>query len=553
MTTATLTLIASIMTILGFVIDIDTSTFVVVVSTIFTLSFISVLVIFHLIFTKTKQIRNQIRFYSDDALNLNSDTYQFLMDAIPSAILVYDKNGDCVFCNTACRTMFHIKDDEPVANLFNSKIITPENHKKLQAGNNLHDIAFINYTDESTMIFGKTAIDKKVISYDIQILHNIHGLVSNYILAISDISKEYEQKLRAEEHMTLLRDCMRLSGVSVYMYEVDTDRYFRLNDSEFQLTELTAEDVYRHIAPKHRAQYIEMFLRMRNGEITTDRRRYPLFYSATKSYYYVETFSFGITDVSGRVVRIMQTIRNVAENQEKITELESIKLIQAKALPIAGIVSWRYNLNTHIFTNATIGNNKTMTFDESVSKMHPEDRQKFLAMFHKLSHGEIESLHVAVRKVEPKGVHEIYAIPMRIDGIEISEILGITCNVSDKYSAEYHFDSVVARIQAVVSAIKCWIFEYNCTTDKLYTINWKSIGEYEVSIESYIKLIHPDQVDMFRETYGKMKRQEIDHFNMRLKVYSNTDKVYRDIDFAGKAYEYLHGLPTKIIAYAKYI
>lgn len=553
MSTTTLTLIVSILAILGFVIDIDTSTFVVVVAAVFTLFCISVFVIFHLIYTKMKHVRNQMRFYYDDTLNLNSETCRCLMDAIPSAILIYEPNGDCMFCNSACRTMFNINDDDTVANLFKSKIITLENQEKIQAGNNLHDIAFLNYTDETSMIFGKTTIDKKVISYDIQVLHNIYGDISNYILAISDISKEYEQKQHAEEYMMLLRDCMQLSDITAYVYDVDKDKYLRLKDFEIIPTRLTADDVFRHIAPKHRAQYIEMFLRMKNGEITTDRRRYPMYYSVTGSYYYVETFSFGVTDVSGRVVRIMQTIRNVTDNQEKISELESIKLIQSKALPIAGIISWRYNIDTHIFVNAIIGNNKTMTLDESVNRMHPEDRQKFLTLFHKLEQGAIESMHVTVRKINPNSVHEIYAIPMLSDGNEISEILGITCNVSDKYTTEYHLDSVVTKVQAVVSATKCWIFDYNCTTNKLSTINWKSFGEHDASVETFIKLIHPEQVSMFRETFGKVQRQEIDRFNMRLKIYSNTDNVYRDIEFAGKAYEYLHNLPTKIIAYAKYI
>ena len=40
---------------------------------------------------------------------------------------------------------------------------------------------------------------------------------------------------------------------------------------------------------------------------------------------------------------------------------------------------------------------------------------------------------------------------------------------------------------------------------------------------------------------------------MQLKVLSDNGEEYSDIEFNGQAYEYLNGLPTKVIAYAKYI
>ena len=549
----TLNILASASPLLGFVINIDTSAFLIVVSTIFALFVFSVVLIFHFIAHKARKIRASINLSYEDNLNLNSDTCKRLTEAIPSAIVIYDAAGNCTYINNHCRTMFGLAADQPVSNLFNTKILSPENQHTIKSGKNIRDVAFLNYTDDVSVILGKSTSSKQVIKYSIQTIHDIHGNIANYILAINDITDEYTQRQTAEEYSLLLRDSLQLSGISAYIYDVHEDRYYKFKGPTINPCNLNATDVFNHISPLHRSQYIEMFLKIKNGDIATDRRRYKMYSNEAGAYFYVETFTNGMTDVSGNVVRILQTIRNVTENQEKIIELEAIRLIQSKAMDIAHMVSWRYMIDKQTFKNAAPGINISKSFKDAVACIHPEDRNKYKNLFDKLSSGDIDAMHITVRKISPDSVFELYAVPMRTETGEISEIIGISCDVSDHYTTESNLYGVRNKVHAIIKASKIWVYDYNCTTDKLYILSWKYDGARETSKETFLRLVHPSQKADVNKILDKVRRQEIDCFNMQMKVLSDNGEEYSDIEFNGQAYEYLNGLPTKVIAYAKYI
>ncbi|MGN0214534.1 MAG: hypothetical protein ACI4AH_06980 [Muribaculaceae bacterium] len=488
---------------------------------------------------------------------IRRDAYKGLLETIPMPIAVYDKTGKCVYLNSWCKKITNYNHIDNAPNLFESRIISKKNIERLKKGKSINDSAFLNYTDETLSIFGKAINDKLAIQYDIHMLHSPQGEVMNYILAINDITCDYNQQQRSDEYLALLRDCLQLTGIGAYIYDVAEDKYYRFKGSDIVPMNFSAEYVFQHIAPQYRAQYIEMFLRIKNGEISTDRRCYALLSTSNNKYYHVETFTYGTTDVSGKVTRILQTIRNVTENQAKLIELKSIKLILGKALPIAGILAWRYDVSTHDFTRTDFANNSISTsFDELFSTIHPEDRNIFLASFEKLMHGESQSVNITVRKSAQNGkwsVIEIFAIPMLNDIGSVSAILGIICDVSETTNTENKLEDIRKKTLALVEAAKLWVFVYNSIDKSLLTYSRETGRNTDDDLDRYIAMVHPDDKKLILDLMNQVNNQQIEDFNVKIKARTSDKGEFQTIEFCGKAYDYQHGSPTHYVAFAKIV
>ena len=522
-----------------------------------TLSAIALIVVLLLMLLRRHMLCSQknLRAIVDrECEKVRRQAYIGILETIPMPIAAYDQNGKCIFLNSWCKKITRHSDIGEAPNIYNSQILSKENLEKLKNGENISGDAFINYDNEELAIFGNKVNEKLAIRYSIQRVFQPNGKAFNYILAISDITHYYAHQQRANDFQALLSDCLQLTGIAAYVYDVAKDKYFRLNGSDIVPMSFNAEYVFQHIAPQYRGQYIEMFLRVKNGEISTDRRCYSLMSSTNNKPYYVETFTYGTTDVTGKVSRILQTIRNVTENQEKLRELNGLKLILSKALPIAGIVAWRYDVSSHIFMRTDFASyNKNTSFDELCSTVHPDDRDKFLSTFDKLSQGELHNAHITLRMASQSAdwlFYEIYAIPMLNDIGSVSAILGIRCDMSDYLNTKTKFKSIREKTMALVEVTQAWILDYRCIDKSLIVYSWKD-GYGKSDAHKLMNLVHEDDREIISTILNKINLQQIDSYKtvVRARIDKNSD--FYEMEFCCNAYEYVHGLPTRYAAFVR--
>ena len=522
-----------------------------------TLSAIALIVVLLLMLLRRNMLcsqKNLQAIVDKECEKVRRQAYIGILETIPMPIAAYDQNGKCIFLNSWCRKITRHSDIGEAPNIYNSQILSKENLEKLKNGENISGDAFINYDNEELAIFGNKVNEKLAIRYSIQRVFQPNGKAFNYILAISDITHYYAHQQRANDFQALLSDCLQLTGIAAYVYDVAKDKYFRLNGSDIVPMSFNAEYVFQRIAPQYRGQYIEMFLRVKNGEISTDRRCYSLMSSTNNKPYYVETFTYGTTDVTGKVSRILQTIRNVTENQEKLRELNGLKLILSKALPIAGIVAWRYDVSSHIFMRTDFASyNKNTSFDELCSTVHPDDRDKFLSTFDKLSQGELHNAHITLRMASQSAdwlFYEIYAIPMLNDIGSVSAILGIRCDMSDYLNTKTKFKSIREKTMALVEVTQARILDYCCIDKSLIVYSWKD-GYGKSDAHKLMNLVHEDDREIIATILNKINLQQIDSYKtvVRARIDKNSD--FYEMEFCCKAYEYVHGLPTRYAAFVR--
>ncbi|MGM9812565.1 MAG: hypothetical protein ACI30V_06920 [Muribaculaceae bacterium] len=525
---------------------------------LYTLSAMMVVVMILLIIMRRNMLRmqrNAKAIIEKECEKARNQAHIGVLETVPMPIAVYDSTGKCIFLNSWCKKITSRSNTNETPDIFDSQILSKENCEKLKNGENVSADAFINYDNDELTIFGKKVDGKLAIRYTIQRVYTNDGKTFNYILAISDITHDYAQQQRTKDLQTLLSDCLQLTGIAAYIYDVARDKYYRFKGSDIIQLPFNAEYVFQHISPQYRGQYIEMFLRVKNGEISTDRRCYSLISSTNNKPYFVETFTYGTTDVSGKVTRILQTIRNVTENQEKLYELKSLKHILGKALPIAGIVAWRYDVSTHRFmrTNFAAFSNSS-SFDEICANIHPDDRNKVIAAFNKLLQGEASNAHLTIRMALQNAdwlSHEIFAIPMHNDIGSVSAIIGIRRDISEENEVENRLKEIRKKATALVEVAGIGLFVYNSIDKSLITYSHKTGRHPYDNVNRYIEMVHPDDKNIILDIFNKVDNQQIEDFRVRLKARANKNEEYRTVEFCGKAYEYNQNTPTNYIAFIK--
>ena len=525
---------------------------------LYTLSAMMAVVVLLLLIMRRNMLRmqrNTREIIEKECEKTRNQAYISILETVPMPIAVYNSNGKCIYLNSWCKKITSHSNINEAPDIFNSQLLSKENCEKLKNGEDVCAEAFLNYDNTELTIFGKKVDGKFAIRYNIQRMYTNDGKTFNYILAISDITHDYAQQQRAKDLQTLLSDCLQLTGIAAYIYDVAKDKYYRFKGSDIIQLPFNAEYVFQHIAPQYRGQYIEMFLRVKNGEISTDRRCYSLISSTNNKPYYVETFTYGTTDVSGKVTRILQTIRNVTENQEKLHELKSLKHILGKALPSAGIVAWRYDVSTHSFRRTDFASDfHNTSFDEICSCIHPDDRNKMISAFNKLSQGETNNAHLSIRMALQNAdwqTYEIYAIPMHNDIGSVSAIIGIRRDISEENEVENRLKEIRKKATAMVEVAGVGLFVYNSIDKSLITYSHKTGRNPYDNVNRYIEMVHPDDKNVILDILNKVDNQQIEDFRVRLKARANKNKEYRTVEFCGKAYEYNQNTPTNYIAFVK--
>ena len=525
---------------------------------LYTLSAMMAVVVLLLLIMRRNMLRmqrNTREIIEKECEKTRNQAYKGILETVPMPIAVYNSNGKCIYLNSWCKKITSHSNINEAPDIFNSQLLSKENCEKLKNGEDVCAEAFLNYDNTELTIFGKKVDGKFAIRYNIQRMYTNDGKTFNYILAISDITHDYAQQQRAKDLQTLLSDCLQLTGIAAYIYDVAKDKYYRFKGSDIIQLPFNAEYVFQRIAPQYRGQFIEMFLRVKNGEISTDRRCYSLISSTNNKPYYVETFTYGTTDVSGKVTRILQTIRNVTENQEKLHELKSLKHILGKALPSAGIVAWRYDVSTHSFRRTDFASDfHNTSFDEICSCIHPDDRNKMISAFNKMSQGETNNAHLTIRMALQNAdwqTYEIYAIPMHNDIGSVSAIIGIRRDISEENEVENRLKEISKKATAMVEVAGVGLFVYNSIDKSLITYSHKTGRNPYDNVNRYIEMVHPDDKNVILDILNKVDNQQIEDFRVRLKARANKNKEYRTVEFCGKAYEYNQNTPTNYIAFVK--
>lgn len=495
------------------------------------------------------------RFYvpsTPSAPNNNQKTYFLhnytcgVLNTLPCITVIYDTDGNPLFCNNKAYELIATNDLSQIPNLFESTIISSEHLAQAKEGKNVEGTAYVNFNDQRVeKIFGKNIQRETVFKYHLESLIDSATKSTNYILSIYNNTRQYLEEQRTKNILYLLRESINMTKTNAYLYDVMSDTFFRLQDTEMVKTQFKQDIIFKQIAPKYRPQFIETFLRLKSGEISTDRRRYPIFAMSTNRYYFVETNFYAVSDVSGNVKSILLCTRNVSQDSERQSELENLKDILTKALPVAQMRAWTYNHDTKCFTITTAKAEQTMSYSGVLELVNPEDKAKFTNAYNQMILGEINSIRITVRirfDDKPDRMCEIYCSSKKAHADYTNIITGIIVDCTELYQTRYYLDSIKGRTTAIARMLNKYIIDYN-STDKIFRIFGDS-GVYEFnSITTHLRLFAPECRDKMVKFEEDIVNCNIEHAELEYRYMQS--KQYEDFSIALSAYDYRNGKPSR--------
>ncbi len=474
-------------------------------------------------------------------------TIILVLNSLTSATVIYDKKGNFIFANNSCKSSFNITDNEQIPNLFESSVISYDNLMKLNKGEQVSDLAYLNFNSENShKLFGKKLGKQTVIHYQATPITDPVMKASYFIITLTDSTDSYKENQKTTNLLYMLRDCINMTGLKAYLYNVEEDVYYSFNGNDLVKTDFNTDMVFKQIAPKYRSQYLEMFLRIKNGDIAYDRRQYPLFAKSSNRYYQVDTSTYGITDVSGNVTRILQTTRNITDDHNNQQELSNIKHLLSKPLPNARFNIWSYD--QHNREIAFINREKpNLSLNELKGMIHKEDIPKLDSTIQRITNDYCNNSYLTIRIKDNQGqyrTHEIYIQSTKNIKKSTLSITGINCDVTDRYNLETEIESITSRAIIIAQNFNTWIFDYNTITDNLVIIS-KTHVKTGNSFNKILAKIHPDNLNEINRIITQMKVGGLKSHATDL-LYKNSDSY---IKVSLNIYAYLFDEKNKPIRY----
>ncbi len=146
-----------------------------------------------------------------------------------------------------------------------------------------------------------------------------------------------------------------------------------------------------------------------------------------------DSYAIGLkSEKTGEVEQIIGTERNITSEMKRRQELEENKLQLDFTLEAARIISWECNPDTRIFyfPRSTVFEGMTISLDEYLSFVYPEDRDLFRKDLEDLACGKIHVMEVQIRTMVPAlggdRWFEMHAVPYgRNEDGKIRKLIGL--------------------------------------------------------------------------------------------------------------------------------
>ncbi|MDP2030872.1 MAG: PAS domain-containing protein [Thiobacillus sp.] len=238
-----------------------------------------------------------------------------------------------------------------------------------------------------------------------------------------------------------------------------------------------------------------------HGEICNQRK--------DGSLYWVETSIVPFMDASGepyQYIAIRTEISHVKETQQRLVRSQIY----------ANIGTWDWNIKTgDLYWSERIaplfgyldGELET-TYDNFLAAVHPDDRQKVSDAVNACVEHGIE-YNIEHRCVWPDGiVHWLLErgdVARDVTGRPL-HMLGVVQDITERKLAEMALEESSARLEVAQSLAKLGNWEADMTSgellwsDEIFRIFGHDPGCFTPSIEAFIQAVHPDDVELVRES-----------------------------------------------------
>ncbi len=234
-----------------------------------------------------------------------------------------------------------------------------------------------------------------------------------------------------------------------------------------------------------------------------------------------------IFDANGAVQFLLPELRDISELLSMQETLRETNIILEDIQQKAGIGVWRLDVDDNsmfwskqVYQILEVPLDSTISFTESLQKLFPDDRTEFLKCMEDLKNGSIgfdRELRIIASNGSPRWVR-ITGNPVLENNV-LKEVRGVFMDINESKRQQLEFADMAHRLILATQAAQIGIWEWDAEKQKMYWdktmyhIHDVSPGDFHVSYENWLPLIHPDDLAYFSSVFESGDPQ-INEFSM---------------------------------------
>ena len=438
---------------------------------------------------------------------------------LPIGIEIYDTIPILRGINNRALEIYGVEDKTAVVNklnLFDSPYIDEELKARIQAGEDI-TLEFEYDFDRMNREYFSSSHQKTII-YEVKIvpIRNSNRTILGYMLLTNDVTSTKEADFRTEESKKNLEMAMEAANMSSWVYDLQNNVFSSLHGNTIVRKDMKLEELQGILHPQDYATLTELFNQLIKREIEHGQITIRAFDKLQNQYRYYESRMRLSSEHRGKLL-IIGTQVDVTKRIQMAKETQELIAKREMAMKVSNIVHWDFDVQTQYFEayNDPVNDyvsDQLLTVKEYLNVIHPEDQSATLDAIQSMMMGKETNIDLVCRmqtKYDDSWQYcNIIGVPFeRDDKGNVIRFTGLRQNISKQHQLDEELRERNYRMELTFKTVGMSYWVLDLDTKQFHAFN-DPVNNYDseksISLEDYLLVTYPDDVDVVRENFEGM-------------------------------------------------
>ena len=469
--------------------------------------------------------------------------------SLPMSIEVYDINGILRKINDRALKMYGVSDRAAVinnVNLFESPYMDEEIKSKMQRGEEVtlefeYDFDRIN----SDAYFSSQ--NKNSIIYEARIVPVLSdkGKIIGYILLSNDVTLQKEVEFRTEESKKNLEMAMEAANMASWVYDVHKKAFSTLYGNSLAKETMSLEQMQSVLHPQDRLPLMQLFAQLINKEVQQVQTTLRFYNKEERQYRFYESRMRLSSEHRGKLL-IIGTQMDVTEKVQMLKKTQDLVTKRELAMQVSNIVHWDFDINTKKFEsyNDPINDyapNKLVSVEEFQNVVHPDDRSTYFDAMQSMLSGENQTVNFTCRiqtKYDTAWQYcNVIGVPFEQDETgRTIRFTGFRQNISKLHRLNEELKERNYKMDLTFKTVGMSYWDFDVISQQFTAFN-DPVNDYHpetpISINQYLSVSHPDDVDIILKHFENMVQGKEHEFSFQYRSKTKWDEEWQTLIVTG--------------------
>ncbi len=467
---------------------------------------------------------------------------------LPMGVEIYDTKPILRDINARALEIYGVEDKSSVIdkiNLFDSPYVDEELRNRIQSGEEI-TLEFEYDFDRINREYFSSCHQKSII-YEAKIvpIRNGKGTILGHMLLTNDVTATKEADFRTEESKKNLEMAMEAANMSSWVYDLQNNLFSSLHGDTIAKNGMKLEELKEVLHPQDYITLLELFSQLVKKELEHGQITIRAFDEQQNQYSYYESRMRLSSEHRGKLliigtqVDVTERIRMAKKTQELIAKREM-------AMKVSNIVHWDFDVHTQRFESYNDPVNdyrgdRLLTMKEYLNVIHPEDQSAVWDALQSMTMGKEVNIDFVCRmqtKYDDSWQYcNVIGVPFEKDDKgSVTRFTGLRQNISKQHQLDEELRERNYRMELTFKTVgmSYWVFDLD--TKRFHAFN-DPVNDYnpdkEISLEDYLLVTYPDDVDTVRAHFEEMSQGVNKEFNFQYRSRTKWDKEWQTLIITG--------------------